>query len=358
MKLLEKYKLGDKYLKNRMVMAPMTRSRASANGLVSELTLDYYVQRASAGLIITEATNISEQAIGSPNTPGIYTHEQVEAWEKVTQAVHEKGGTIFMQLWHTGRVGHSSLKNGMLMVAPSAIRIEGQQVYTAAGMQDFEVPRALETAEVKAVIEDYHTAAQNAREAGFDGVELHAAFGYLPNQFLVDGANKRTDDYGGSTENRSRFIEEVMKALIEVWGPGKVGIRLSPSIPYNGMIDSDPTATFGYLISKLDKMPLAYLHLMQPAFPLDAFPQWPKDVLQAFRPLYRGTIIVNGGYDRETAEQAIQNKKAEMVAFGSLFLANPDLPHRFELDAALNTPDYSTYYKGGEKGYIDYPVLN
>jgi N-ethylmaleimide reductase len=358
MKLLEKYKLGDNNLKNRMVMAPMTRSRASAKGIVTPITVDYYVQRASAGLMITEATNISEQAIGSPNTPGIYTREQVEAWEKVTRAVHENDGTIFMQLWHTGRVGHSSVKNGMLMVAPSAIRIEGQQVYTAAGMQDYEVPRALETAEVKMVIEDYRTAAINALAAGFDGVELHAGFGYLPNQFLVDSANKRTDEYGGSTENRSRFVEEVMIALLDVWGPGKVGIKLSPSIPYNGMTDSDPTTTFGYLISKLDKLPLAYLHLMQPVFPLDAFPHWPKDVLQAFRPLFKGNIIVNGGYDREKAEAVVQSKEAELVAFGSLFLANPDLPHRFELEAALNTPDYATYYGGGEKGYIDYPVLN
>ena len=358
MKLLEKYKLGDNDLKNRMVMAPMTRSRATNDGVVTPITIDYYVQRASAGLIITEATNISEQAIGSPNTPGIYTNKQVEAWKKVTKAVHDNGGTIFMQLWHTGRVGHSSLKNGKQTVAPSAIRIEGQQVYTPEGLQDYEFPRALETAEVKLVIEDYRLAAKNALKAGFDGVELHAGFGYLPNQFIVDGANKRTDEYGGSIENRSRFVLEIMLALLDVWGPGKVGIKLSPSIPYNGMIDSDHVTTFGYLISRLDKLPLAYLHLMQPLFPLDAFPHWPKDVLQTFGTLYNGDIIVNGGYNREKAEEVVQNKDAELVAFGSLFLANPDLPHRFELDAALNAPDYSTFYSGGEKGYIDYPVMN
>lgn len=358
MKLLEKYKLGDNDLKNRMVMAPMSRSRATADGLVTPMTIDYYVQRASAGLIISEATNISEQAIGSSNAPGIYTEGHVEAWKKVTGAVHEHGGKIFMQLWHTGRVGHSSIRKGMQSVAPSAIRIEGQQVYTPEGMQDFEIPRALETAEVKMIVEDYRSAAKNALKAGFDGVELHAAFGYLPNQFIVDGTNTRTDEYGGSIENRSRFVQEILMALLDVWGPHKVGIRLSPSIPFNGMIDSDPETHFGYLISRLDKMPLAYLHLMQPLFPIDAFPHWPKDMLHTFGPLYKGNIIVNGGYDREKAEEVLQSKEAELVAFGSLFLANPDLPRRFEQDAPLNTPDYSTFYSGGEKGYIDYPALN
>jgi N-ethylmaleimide reductase len=358
MKLLEKYELGKNHLKNRMVLAPMTRSRASASGVVAPYTADYYVQRATAGLIITEATNISEQAIGSPNTPGIYTDEQVEAWKKVTQAVHAEGGTIFMQLWHTGRVGHSSVKNGMQTIAPSAIRIEGQQVYTPEGLQDYEVPRALETAEVKMIVEDYRAAAINALEAGFDGVELHAGFGYLPNQFLVDSSNTRTDEYGGSIDNRSRFVLEIMDALIDVWGPDRVGIKLSPSVPYNGMIDSDPTAHFGYLISKLDKLPLAYLHLMQPVFPIDAFPHWPTNVLHAFGSLFHGDIIVNGGYNRDNAEEVIQGKEATMVAFGSAFLANPDLPQRFESGAQLNEPDFSTFYSGNEKGYTDYPVMN
>jgi N-ethylmaleimide reductase len=358
MKLLEKYKLGDINLKNRLVMAPMTRCRATDDGIVTPITVEYYVQRASAGLIITEATNISEQAIGSPNTPGIYTTEQVEAWKKVTEAVHEKGSTIIQQLWHTGRVGHSSIKNGKQTVAPSAIRIEGQQVYTSAGLQDYEVPRALETAEVKMVIEDYREAAKNALTAGFDGVELHAGFGYLPNQFLVDSSNNRTDEYGGNIENRSRFVLEILNALLDVWGPGKVGIKLSPSIPFNGMIDSDPTVNFGYLISILDKLPLAYLHLMQPVFPIDAFPHWPKDVLHTFRPLFNGDIIVNGGYNREKAENVVQSKEAQLVAFGTSFLANPDLPERFATGAKLNEPDSSTFYNGGEKGYIDYPAMN
>lgn len=358
MKLLETYKLGTNQLKNRMVLAPMTRSRASADGVIAPFTVKYYVQRATAGLIITEATNISEQAVGSPNTPGIYTNEQVEAWKKVTEAVHIEGGTIFMQLWHTGRVGHSSVKKGMQTVAPSAIPIEGQQVYTPSGMQDYEIPRALETTEVKMIVEDYRKAAKNAFKAGFDGVELHAGFGYLPNQFLVDGSNKRTDEYGGNIENRSRFVMEIMGALLDVWGPGKVGIKLSPSIPFNGMVDSDPAANFGYLVSKLDKLPLAYLHLMQPVFPIDAFPHWPKNVLHTFGPLFKGVVIVNGGYTRENAEEVLQNQEAELVAFGSAFLANPDLPQRFETGAKLNDPDYSTFYSGGEKGYIDYPAMN
>jgi N-ethylmaleimide reductase len=358
MKLLEKFTLGNQDLKNRMVMAPMTRCRATAEGVVTNLTVDYYSQRVSAGLIITEATNISEQAIGSAFTPGIYSDEQISGWIKVVEAVHAEGGKIFLQLWHTGRVGHSSVRNGKLPVAPSAIRIEGQQHFTPTGMHDYEVPRAMETSEVKMVINDYCSAAENAMAAGFDGVELHAGFGYLPNQFIVDGANKRTDEYGGSIANRCRFVLETIQGLVDICGINKVGIKLSPSIPFNGMIDSDPAATFGYLISRLDKLNLAYLHLMQPMFPLDAFPHWPKDMLKTFRPLFNGDIIVNGGYNRGKAEEAIQNEEAQLVAFGSLFLANPDLPHRFELDASLNIPDQSTFYAGGEKGYTDYPILN
>jgi len=358
MKLLEKFTLGKQDLKNRMVMAPMTRCRATINGVVTDITVEYYSQRISAGLIITEATNISEQAIGSAYTPGIYTDEQILGWTKVVKAVHARGGKIFLQLWHTGRVGHSSVRNGNLPVAPSAIKIEGQQHFTPTGMNDYEVPVALKTSEVKQVINDYCTAAENAMAAGFDGVELHAGFGYLPNQFLVDGSNQRTDEFGGSIANRCRFVLDIMQGLVDICGLNKVGIKLSPSIPFNGMIDSDPTATYSYLISNLNKLNLAYLHLMQPMFPLDAFPHWPKDVLKTFRPLFNGDIIVNGGYNRGKAEEAIQNEEAQLVAFGSLFLANPDLPHRFELDASLNIPDQATFYAGGEKGYTDYPVLN
>lgn len=356
MKLLEKVKIGDLEFNNRMAMAPMTRSRANADGTLNPMTTEYYVQRSSAGLLITEGINISKQAIGSPNTPGIYTPEQIESWKKVTEAVHVKGGKIFAQLWHTGRVGHSSIK-GELPVAPSAIAITGQQTYTTEGMKDFEVPRALTTAEVKQVVQDYRKAAENAKAAGFDGVEVHGAFGYLPNQFLVDGANQRTDEYGGSIENRAKFVLEVMAELVDVWGAGRAGIKLSPSIYYNGMIDSDPTATFSYLINKLNELPLAYIQLMQSLFPLDHFPTWPKNPLATFKPLIKHTLISNGGYQKETALEALENG-ADLVSFGALFLANPDLPKRFEIDAELNTPDHSTFYGGNEKGYIDYPSLN
>lgn len=358
MQLLNEITAGALPLKNRVAMAPMTRARATAEGLVTESTALYYAQRATAGLLISEGVNISEQAIGNPFTPGIYNEAQIAAWKKVTDAVHAKGGTIVMQLWHTGRVAHSAVKNGELPVAPSAIRIEGQQHYTPAGPADFEIPRALENEEVKAIIRQYAVAAANARKAGFDGVELHSAFGYLPNQFLVDGANQRTDEYGGSIENRSRFVLEVMNELVNVYGPGRVGIKLSPVIPYNGITDSDPKALYTYLISKLNELPLAYLHLMRAMMPIDAFPHWPKDVLGTFAPLFDKTIIANGGFDRETAEETISSGQSHLVSFGASYIANPDLVKRFEMNAALNEPDRNTFYGGGDAGYIDYPVLS
>jgi N-ethylmaleimide reductase len=240
MNLLTQTQLGKLPLRNRVVMAPMTRSRADGAGLVGERTVRYYVQRATAGLLITEATNVSPDAVGSPLTPGIWNEEQVAAWRKVTSAVHAAGGTIVMQRWHTGRVGHSEVRGGRLPVAPSAIAIEGQKHFTASGPKDYETPRALTTEEVLATVDDFENGAKNAKAAGFDGVELHGAFGYLPHQFLVDGANQRTDAYGGSLENRARFVLDVMERLVGVWGEGRVGIRLSPTMAYNGMVDSDP----------------------------------------------------------------------------------------------------------------------
>jgi N-ethylmaleimide reductase len=357
MKLLESTSLKGVALKNRMSMAPMTRSRATAEGLVGEMQVTYYAQRASAGLLISEGINISPQALGSPLTPGIWNAAQVEAWKAVTAAVHEKGGKIYAQLWHTGRVGHSSVRGGKLPVAPSAIAIQGQQHYTPTGPQNYEIPHALTTAEVKQVVQDYRKAAENAMEAGFDGVELHGAFGYLPNQFLVDSANHRTDEYGGSVENRARFVLEIIRALREVFTNGQVGIKLSPTIPYNGMIDSDPVKTFSYLIAELDKLDIAYVHLMQPLFPIDAFPHWPKDTLVAFGHLFHGTIMANGGFDQAKAEAALEGGLADLVSFGALFIANPDLPNRFAQNAPLNPPDQATFYGGGANGYIDYPAL-
>ena len=357
MKLLDSISLKGLSLQNRMAMAPMTRSRANSEGLVGDLQVQYYTQRATAGLIISEGINISPQAVGSPLTPGIWNEAQTAAWRKVTDAVHAAGGKIYAQLWHTGRVGHSLVRGGALPVAPSAIAIKGQQHYTSEGQKDYETPHALTTQEVKQVIADYRHAAENAQKAGFDGVELHGAFGYLPNQFLVDGANHRTDEYGGSVENRARFVLEVMRELRNVYANGQVGIKLSPTIPYNNMIDSDPAKTFGYLITELDKMDIAYIHLMQPMFPIDAFPHWPKDSLTAFGPLFHGTVIGNGRYDQAKAEKALQDGHADMISFGALYVANPDLPKRFETGAPMNAPDHATFYGGGAKGYIDYPSL-
>jgi len=345
-------------LNNRIVMAPMTRSRADEHGLVSDLHATYYTQRATAGLIVSEAINISQDALGSPLTPGLFNVAQITAWRRVTDSVHAAGGRIFAQLWHTGRVGHSSVRGGVLPVAPSAIAITGQKHFTPTGQQDYEVPRALSLAEVKAAIADYGKAAQAAKDAGFDGVELHAAFGYLPNQFLVDGANQRTDEYGGSIENRCRFTLEAMAALIEVWGEGRAGIKLSPSIPINSMIDSDPTALFSHLISKLDAMPLAYLHLMQAMSPLDAFPHWSKDPLATFGPLYRGALITNGGYSQASAGAVLQAEQAQLVSFGAKYVSNPDLVERFRTGALLAEPNRATMYGGGAKGFTDYPALD
>lgn len=356
MKLLQENKIGDLNLSNSIAMAPMTRARAENNGTVTEVTVTYYTQRASAGLIISEGINISEQAIGSPYTPGIYTKEQIESWKKVTDAVHEKGGKIFAQLWHTGRVAHSVDKNGVLPVAPSALAIVGQQHFSSQGPKDYEMPRALETAEVKQVIQDYKQAAINAIEAGFDGVELHAATGYLPNQFLAESANTRSDQYGGSIEKRSRFILEVMQEMVAAVGADKVGIKLSPSIPYNSILESEPVAAYSYLIKELNKLPLAYIHLMNPLFlPEEGFNQYPKDVIGTLGTLTKHFLIANAGYTKETAEQELEKGIAKMISFGVPFIANPDLPKRFELNAELNEPDRATFYGGNEKGYTDYP---
>jgi N-ethylmaleimide reductase len=358
MKLLQETAIGNLKLQNKMAMAPMTRSRADANGVVNDLTVLYYAQRASAGLLITEAINISIQALGSPYTPGIFTNEQILAWKKVTKAVHDKGGKMIAQLWHTGRVGHSIDKGGVLPVAPSAIAIQGQQHFTSKGPKEYEMPRALETNEIKQIVQDYKQAAINAIEAGFDGVELHAAFGYLPNQFLVESANHRTDEYGGSIENRSRFVLEVMQAMVDAIGENKVAIKLSPSIPFNSIIDSNPTNLYSYLLIELNKMPLLYVQLMNAMFPTDNLPQYPRDVIGVFGKLTNHLVMANGGYTRETGEQELEKGIAKMISYGSLFLANPDLPKRFELNAELNHPDRATMYGGGEKGYTDYPTLN
>lgn len=359
MKLLEPIQLGNLNLKNKMVMAAMTRSRAYMDGIVTDLTVEYYTQRASAGLIISEGINISEQALGSPFTPGLFTQKQMDAWKKVTQSVQDKGGKIFAQLWHTGRVGHSADRNGKLPVAPSAIAITGMQHFTAQGLKDFETPHELTHAEIKQIIKDYGQAAKNAMEAGFDGVELHAANGYLPNQFLAESANQRSDEYGGSIENRSRFILEVMQELINTVGGEHVGIKISPLNPYTGISLNNPLATFTYLITELNKMDISFVELMKKSQMFPLLPHYPKDdEIELFGKLSAHPLIANTGYNKDTAEAELQKGIAKLISFGATFLANPDLPKRFELNAGLNQADRNTMFGGDAKGYIDYPFLN
>jgi N-ethylmaleimide reductase len=315
----------------------------------------YYGQRASAGLIIAEATQISTQGVGYPATPGIHNELQVAGWKKITEAVHEKGGHIFLQLWHVGRISHPDFHNGELPVAPSAIAPKGDAV-TPNGMKPFVTPRALETDEIKGIVEDYRQAAINAMAAGFDGVEIHSANGYLLDEFLRDGTNKRTDRYGGTFENRARFLLEVTEAVVTVWGADRVGIRLSPSGTFNDMTDSDPETFFVYLLGQLNRFGLAYLHIVDA---LESDIRHGANVinLEVLRKAYNGTLIVCGGYDQARAGEAIAEGKADAVAFGQLYIANPDLVERFNLNAPLNEPDAVTFYGGNEKGYTDYPAL-
>lgn len=358
MKLLQPIKIGSKQLKNSMAMAPMTRSRANMEGVVGESTVLYYKQRVSAGLIITEAINISKEATGSPLTPGLYTNEQISAWRKVTNVVHENGGTIYAQLWHTGRVGHSMVKEGELPVAPSAIAIKGQQHFTMEGMKDYETPGVLSTEETERIVQEYKQAAINSIEAGFDGVELHAAFGYLPNQFLADSANERTDKYGGSDENRNRFALEVMAEIVNAIGAERSAIRISPTSTYNNITHTDPVKQFSALIDQLNQWPLSYLHIMNVPFPADKFPNYPENPVETFGSLSKNPVMANCGYNRETGEAALEKGIAKLISYGTLFLANPDLPERFAQNAPLNQPDRATMYGGNDKGYIDYPFLN
>ena len=356
--LFSPVKLGPYELPNRMVMAPMTRLRAGEGGLPRPLNATYYAQRVSAGLIVTECTMVSTQSLGYMNCPGIYSPEQVAGWQLVTDAVHEHGGRIFLQLWHCGRISHPSLQEGgVLPVAPSAIAAVGE-LHTPEGKRTLETPRALETHEIPGIVEQFRKGAENALAAGFDGVELHGAFGYLIDQFLQDGSNQRTDEYGGSIENRAHFLLEVTEAVASVWGADRVGIKLSPSNTFYGMYDSNPESTFGYVIDALNRFGLAYLHMMEPNEIDLAARNVINPTTARFRPIFKGTLITNGGYDREKGNAILEQGGADLVSFGKLFLANPDLPKRFELNAALNTPNPKTFYGGGETGYTDYPTLD
>jgi len=355
--LFSPYKLGDLELPNRMVMAPLTRNRAGDGNVPGQLNATYYTQRVSAGLIIAEATQVSPEGLGYPATPGIHSPAQVAGWKLVTDAVHQHGGRIFLQLWHVGRISHPDLQpDGALPVAPSAIAPTVGQAATYEGMKPFVTPRALETSEIPGIVEQYRQGAKNALEAGFDGVEVHGANGYLLDQFLRDGTNKRTDEYGGSIENRARLLLEVTQAVTEVWGAGRVGVRLSPSGTFNDMHDSDPLATFGYAAEALNRFGLAYLHLIE-VVEADLRHGGMEVPTSYLRDRFTGTLIVNGGYDLDKSNAVLSSHKADLVAFGTLFIANPDLPQRFALNAPLNPADPSTFYGGGEKGYIDYPFL-
>jgi N-ethylmaleimide reductase len=351
-------RIGAVELKNRIVMAPMTRNRAGEGLAPTEMNATYYAQRASAGLIVTEATQVSPRGIGYPATPGIYTDEQVAGWRRATDAVHERGGKIFLQLWHVGRISHPSLQpNGELPVAPSAVAPSGNSS-TYEGPKPFETPRALATAEIPGVIAEFANGALLAKRAGFDGVEIHAANGYLIDQFLQDNTNLRTDEYGGSVENRARFLLEVTEAVVGVWGADRVGVRLSPRGTFNSMGDSDRKATFSYAVSQLDRYDLAYLHLVEAiGGPAEEHLAPGERLTPHLRRLFRGPLIANGSYEKATAEAALEHGEADLVAFGIPYIANPDLVERFAANAPLATPDRTTIYGGGERGYIDYPAL-
>ena len=349
--------LGPYTLPNRVAMAPLTRCRAGQGRVPTELNAEYYAQRATAGLIISEATSISPMAVGYPDTPGIWNGAQVSGWSRVTQAVHQRGGHIFCQLWHVGRISPPSLlPDGALPVAPSAVRPDGE-ASTYEGPQPYVTPRALETAELAGIVDQYRVAAKNALAAGFDGVEVHAANGYLLDEFLRDGSNLREDAYGGSVDNRARLLLEVLEAGCAVWGANRVGVRLSPVQPFNDMRDSDPEGTFSRVVELIGPFRLGYLHVTELG-KTDPGAAGPFFETKKLRRLWSGIYMTNHGYDKAGANAAVASGEADMVAFGALYIANPDLVERFRTDAPLNAPDPDTFYGGDARGYIDYPFLS
>jgi len=352
--LFSPVKLGSIAMSNRMVMAPLTRNRSSMEGVPQDINVTYYEQRATAGLIITEATPISAMGHGYPLLPGIYTDAQVDGWKKVTDAVHAKGGKIVIQLWHVGRISHPTLLNGATPVAPSPVKPAGK-AFTFNGLVDYVEPRALDASELPGIVADYVQASKNAIKAGFDGVEIHSANGYLLDQFLRDGSNKRSDIYGGSIENRARFLMEVTKAVVGATGSDKVGLRLSPVNPFNDMKDSNPQAVFNYVTEQLNQFNLAYLHVVEGGIHgggvADAFD------FDAMRKLCKSPYMANLSYDKVRGNAAIASGHADAVAYGVPFIANPDLVERFRQDAPLNEADSKSFYGGTEKGYTDYPTL-
>jgi 2,4-dienoyl-CoA reductase-like NADH-dependent reductase (Old Yellow Enzyme family) len=347
--LLDPITIGDLRLPNRVIMAPLTRCRAGGGGRVpNALMAEYYAQRATAGLILTEATSVTPMGVGYPDTPGIWSPEQVEGWRGVTEAVHAVGGRVFLQLWHVGRISHPVYLHGELPVAPSAIRPTGH-VSLLRPQQPYPTPRALRLDEIPGIIEAYRKGAENAEAAGFDGVELHGANGYLLDQFLQDGSNHRTDEYGGPIENRARLMLEVTDAVVSVWGPGRVGMHLAPRGDVHAMGDSDPAATFGHVARELGKRRIAFLCAREHLGENRLGPR--------LKAAFGGIYIANERLTKSTAEQVIAAGEADAVAFGVQFIANPDLPRRFARDAPLNEPNPATFYASGPEGYTDYPFL-
>jgi 2,4-dienoyl-CoA reductase-like NADH-dependent reductase (Old Yellow Enzyme family) len=348
-KLLDPTVAGDLSLRNRVILAPLTRCRASAGRVPNALMAEYYVQRASAGMILTEATSVDPSGVGYPDTPGIWSDDQVAGWRMVTDAVHRAGGTILLQLWHVGRISDPIYLDGALPVAPSAIRPAGT-VSLVRPKKEFVTPRALARVEIPAIVEAYRRGAENAKRAGFDGVEVHGANGYLLDQFLQDKTNTRTDEYGGPVENRARLMVEVVDACIGIWGPGRVGLHLAPRGDAHDMGDSNPLATFGYVAEQMRKREIAFLCARESLGPNRIGPQ--------LKSLFGGVYIANEGFTPETAQAVLDSGEADAVAFGQLFIANPDLPRRIALSAALNAPNPETFYAPGPHGYTDYPVLS
>ncbi len=351
--LFQPLKVGAIDAPNRIFMAPLTRCRAEAGHVPGPIMAEHYAQRASAGLIIAEATMAMEGNSAFYAEPGIYNEAQVAGWKRVTDAVHMAGGRIFLQIWHGGRACHPLFNNGAQPVAPSAIAITNDEVNTPEGKKPYVVPRELRDEELPGIVSGFKKAAENAKAAGFDGVEIHSANGYLLDEFLRDGANKRAGLYGGSIENRARLLLEVLEAVTDIWGAGRVGVRISPLNSFNSMSDSNPVALVTWLAARLNDFPLAYLHVMR----ADQLGEKHADVLGSARSNYHGVLVANMGFSADEAAHQIAEKKIDAVAFGVPFLANPDLPERFRRGAALNAPDVSTFYTPGAKGYTDYPVL-
>ena len=354
-KLFDAYKLGPITLSNRAVMAPLTRNRALAGMVPNPLAVEYYGQRASAGLLVTEASQVSQQGQGYQDTPGIYSKEQIAGWKKVTDRVHERGGRIFIQLWHVGRISHVDLQvNGRAPVAPSAIRAKGK-TFVNGTFADVSEPRALALEEIPGIIESFKQGAANALEAGFDGVEIHGANGYLLDQFAKDGSNKRTDAYGGSIENRARLMLEVSKEVASVAGPERTGIRISPVTPANDVSDSNPQPLFDHIVDGLNALKLVYIHVIEGAT------GGPRDIAPfdyaSLRKRFKQTYIANNGYDIALADKMLDSNAADLIAFGKPFISNPDLVERLKAGAPLNEWDKNTFYGGGAKGYTDYPTL-